>query len=82
MGVTQGLLAAMVADAAPVALRGTAFGIYELAIGVAALIASTGAGLLWMAGGAAASYGASAIVAGSVILLLLWQSRRSLLSVS
>ena len=80
MGVTQGLLAAMVADAAPVALRGTAFGIFELAVGVAALIASAGAGLLWMAGGAAASYGASAIVAGSVILLLLWQSRRSLLS--
>ena len=47
MGMTQGLMAALVADAAPAALRGTAFGIFHLASGVALLMASLIAGLLW-----------------------------------
>lgn len=70
MGVTQGLLAATVAEAAPDHLRGTSFGLYEIAVGAAALAASGGAGMLWMAGGAAAAYGASAAVAGTAMLLL------------
>jgi len=40
MGATQGLLSAMVADAAPTDLRGTAFGVFNLASGVALLAAS------------------------------------------
>lgn len=47
MGMTQGLLAAMVADHAPADLRGTAYGFFNLACGVAMLIASVLAGLLW-----------------------------------
>ena len=47
MGMTQGLLATMVADTAPADLRGTAFGFFNLVSGVAILIASTVAGLLW-----------------------------------
>ncbi|WKE65620.1 MFS transporter [Gallaecimonas kandeliae] len=47
MGMTQGLLAAMVADRAPVALRGTAFGFFNLVSGLAMLIASLLAGLVW-----------------------------------
>ena len=47
MGMTQGLLARMVADAAPADLRGTAFGFFNLASGIAMLIASALAGLLW-----------------------------------
>jgi MFS family permease len=47
MGMTQGLLAAMVADTAPVDLRGTAYGFFNLAGGLAMLIASILAGLLW-----------------------------------
>lgn len=47
MGITQGLLATMVADSAPVDLRGTAFGFFSLVSGVAMLIASMLAGLLW-----------------------------------
>lgn len=70
MGVTQGLLAATVADAAPEHLRGTAFGIYEVAIGVTTFFASAGAGLFWMAGGAAAAYGVSALVAAGAALML------------
>lgn len=47
MGITQGLLARMVADAAPADLRGTAFGLFNLVSGVAMLLASVLAGLLW-----------------------------------
>jgi MFS family permease len=47
MGMTQGLLAAMVADTAPAALLGTAYGVFNLASGVALLVASASAGWLW-----------------------------------
>jgi len=47
MGLTQGLLSAMVADAAPANLRGTAFGIFYALSGAALLAASAGAGVLW-----------------------------------
>ena len=47
MGMTQGLLAAMVADTSPADLRGTAFGFFNLVSGVALLAASAIAGLLW-----------------------------------
>ncbi len=56
MAMTQGLLAAMVADAAPPALRGTAFGMFNLASGVALLVASALAGLLWDRWGAPATF--------------------------
>lgn len=65
MALTQGLLATMVADTAPPALRGTAFGVFNLASGVALLVASALAGLLWDRLG-----GASTFVAGGVICLL------------
>jgi MFS family permease len=47
MGFTQGLFAALIADSAPVELRGTAFGMFHLLTGVALLLASVIAGLLW-----------------------------------
>jgi len=47
MGLTQGLLAALVADTAPAELRGTAYGFFNLAGGVAMLAASIIAGGLW-----------------------------------
>ena len=47
LGITQGLLATMVADTAPEDLRGTAFGFFNLVSGVAMLVASVVAGLLW-----------------------------------
>ncbi len=47
MGLTQGLLAAMVADATPPKIRGTAFGIFNLATGLALLGGNLIAGLLW-----------------------------------
>jgi MFS family permease len=47
MGITQGLLARMVADVTPADLRGTAYGVFNLMSGLAMLVASVLAGLLW-----------------------------------
>jgi MFS family permease len=52
LGLTQGILAALVADTAATEIRGTAFGIFNLATGISALLASVVAGLLWDAAGA------------------------------
>ncbi len=62
MGLTQGLLSAMVADTAPAELRGTAFGLFNLAGGIAVLVASIGAGALWDSYGPAATFTAGAVV--------------------
>ncbi len=60
MGMTQGLLATMVADTAPTDLRGTAYGLFNLVSGVAMLVASALAGLLWDRFGAASTFHAGA----------------------
>ena len=62
MGMTQGLLAAMVAHTAPPELRGTAFGMFNLMSGVALLLASAGAGVLWEVFGAASTFYAGAVI--------------------
>ena len=74
LGVTQGLLGATIADVAPDCLRGTAFGIYDVAIGVGTFVASAGAGVLWMAGGPFLAFAFSACVAIAAILMLLLRS--------
>lgn len=63
MGFTQGLLAALVARASPAHLRGTAFGTFNLASGVAMLAASALAGALWQFVGPAATFWAGAAFA-------------------
>jgi MFS family permease len=65
MGFTQGLLSAMVAHAAPPDLRGTAFGVFNLASGVAMLAASALAGGLWHYVGPAATFWAGALLAAA-----------------
>jgi MFS family permease len=60
MGLTQGLLSALVADTAPASLRGTAFGVFHLVSGMALLAASVLAGWLWSEYGAAATFYAGA----------------------
>lgn len=60
MALTQGLFAKLVADAAPEALRGSAFGAFNLATGVAMLAASLVAGLLWDRFGSATTFLAGA----------------------
>lgn len=75
MAMTQGLLAAMVADSAPEHLRGTAFGLFNLVSGVAMLLASAAAGLLWDQAGAAATFYAGAGICGLTLLGLLMRPR-------
>lgn len=60
MGLTQGLLAALVADTTPSSLRGTAFGVFNFASGIAMLIASFLAGWLWDQYGPQATFYAGA----------------------
>ena len=63
MGLTQGLFSALVADAAPARLRGTAFGLYNLATGMTLLAASLIAGALWSWAGAGSTFLAGALMA-------------------
>ncbi len=70
MGLTQGLLATMVAGAAPADLRGTAFGMFNLVSGVAMLGASLLAGLLWDALGPSYTFLAGAALALAALALL------------
>jgi MFS family permease len=71
MGMTQGLLAVMVAGTAPADLRGTAYGFFNLVSGIALLIASVIAGGLWDRFGAPATFLAGAGFAGFAIVLML-----------
>jgi MFS family permease len=65
MGMTQGLLATLVAETAPGALRGSAFGIFHLVTGIALLIASLVAGLLWARIGPSATFFAGAALSAA-----------------
>jgi MFS family permease len=60
MGLTQGLLATLVADASPAPLRASAFGIFNFVGGILLLVASVLAGILWDAIGPAATFFAGA----------------------
>lgn len=71
MAMTQGLLATMVADTAPPDLRGTAYGFFNLLSGLAMLIASGLAGLLWDQYGASHTFMAG-ILFGVLALILIW----------
>jgi len=70
LGLSQGLLSALVADTAPDDLRGTAFGLFNLVTGVALLVASTLAGWLWSAFGPTATFAAGAAFSGLSILIM------------
>ena len=74
MGMTQGLLATMVADTAPADLRGTAYGFFNLTSGLAMLIASVLAGFLWDQFGASFTFYAGAVFCGIAVMgLTLYQ---------
>ncbi|MFK5998192.1 MAG: MFS transporter [Rhodobacterales bacterium] len=77
LGLTQGLLSTLVADSAPDHLRGTAFGIFNLANGIALLLASIVAGALWQMLGASMTFytGAGFATAALVLLLISFRSR-------
>jgi len=71
MGMTQGLLATMVADTAPPDLRGTAYGVFNLASGVALLVASALAGTLWDQLGSSWTFACGALLAACALALLM-----------
>jgi MFS family permease len=70
MGLTQGLLAALVADTAPEELRGTAFGVFSLVSGVATLVASVVAGALWDIAGPSGTFLAGAAFTAIALMAL------------
>jgi MFS family permease len=70
MGLTQGLLASLVADTAPAELRGTAFGLFNLVSGLAMLAASILAGALWDIIGPRATFLAGAAFTALALLAL------------
>jgi len=70
LGLSQGLLSALVADAAPEDLRGTAFGLFNLLAGGALLIASVLAGWLWHAFGPTATFLIGAIFSGTAVFIM------------
>ena len=73
MGMTQGLLASMVAKTAPGDLRGTAFGFFNLISGLSMLLASVVAGWLWDRAGAATTFWCGAAFAVAALLVLLFR---------
>ena len=75
MAMTQGLLATMVADSAPADLRGTAYGFFNLMSGLAMLLASGLAGLLWEQLGAAFTFLAGIVFCLAALGLILLQPR-------
>lgn len=76
MGMTQGLLATMVADTAPDDLRGTAYGVFNLVSGLAMLVASTLAGALWDEFGASSTFYTGAAFCTLALGLLSWHPGR------
>ena len=80
MGMTQGLLAALVVEAVPPAVRGAAFGVFHLVTGTALLLASLIAGFLWQAIGPSATFMGGAAFTGIGLLgtlMLVGRRRRS-----
>lgn len=76
MALTQGLMTKLVADHAPEDIRGSAFGLFNLATGLSLLAASVIAGLLWDAFGSGATFIAGAGFAGlAFVMLLAWRER-------
>jgi MFS family permease len=65
MGLTQGVLAALVAAAAPAPIRATAFGLFNLVMGIVMVVSSALAGVLWQDHGAQATF-----MAGGIFSLL------------
>jgi len=80
MGMTEGLLAAMVADTAPADLRGTAYGFFNLMSGLAMLVASGLAGFVWDRFGAANTFYTGAAICLLALAGLAWQPARSAVS--
>jgi MFS family permease len=67
MALTQGIFARMIADSAPEHLRATSFGAFYFVTGIATLLASLAAGLIWDREGPAATF-----IAGAGVAAVAW----------
>ena len=78
MALTQGIFARLIADSAPPELRATSFGAFYFASGIATLLASLAAGMLWDRSGAHATFlaGAGAAAVAMAMLSLLPEERK------
>ncbi|MBS7545351.1 MFS transporter [Ancylobacter oerskovii] len=78
MGFSQGILATLIADAAPARLKATAFGVFNLMTGLTVLVGNVAAGWLWQAHGSSATFlaGAGLSVVALAAFLLLGGTRR------
>jgi MFS family permease len=70
MALTQGIFSRMIADSAPEELRATSFGAFWFVTGIAGLLASLGAGMLWDKDGSGATFLASAGLAAVAAAML------------
>ena len=78
MGLTQGIFSAMVADTTQSHWRGTAFGVFNMVMGVALLLASSVAGLLWDMFGAKGTFLAGAAFAFAALMLFFFTKKLKL----
>ncbi|MBI3325561.1 MAG: MFS transporter [Nitrospinae bacterium] len=69
-GLTEGSEKALVADLVPAELRGIAFGLYNMAVGIMVLPASILMGLVWHHVGVPAAFGMGAALAAAASILL------------
>jgi MFS family permease len=77
MALTQGIFSRMIADSAPEPLRATSFGAFWFVSGIAALLASLGAGMLWDRHGPSATFiTGAAVAAAALAMLVLLPERR------
>ena len=74
LGMTQGLLATMIAQTAPADLRGTAFGFFNLVCGIATLLASALAGLLWDRLGAPVTFATGGVFTVIALIGVVWRN--------
>ncbi|MCJ8052145.1 MFS transporter [Shinella curvata] len=69
MGLSQGLLATLIADTAPKNLKGTAFGVFSLITGIVVLLGNVAAGLIWDSHGSGATFLTGAVLSAVTILV-------------
>jgi MFS family permease len=77
LGISKGVLSALIADRVPKELRGTGFGFINLATGIALLFASLIAGGLWQYYGAGATFLTGSIFACAATVMLIWEEKQS-----
>lgn len=77
MGLSQGLLATLIAQSAPAHLKGTSFGAFNLMTGFTVLIGNVFAGFLWEFYGSATAFTTGAVLSLCALPVLVLVSKKS-----